>query len=359
MSLQMARDAVDYLVAQSGPRRQLHITFFGGEPLLNIAVIKQTVEYCESIQTPAKKQFVFELITNGTLLSPDVTRYLIAHNFMLMISIDGGREMNNHNRPSVTGRDYFDTIITNARFAHRAYKRARLGLPVKIRANLTHEHHDLIATARYLESQGFTTIGIATIDDLPWSDGTAHACTQQDLDAVAAQRRQLIEEAYADVRVGRRPGAYARRLLREQLNKIASAHFARGLRCGVGRNTNIIDVDGNIYPCHRYGNVQAFVLGNIRNGGLDKQRTMSYYRAVNDASATKCGDCWARYLCGGPCAWLVSEPTGIIQEPRQEECNRICESLECSLLFHRRVRTEAPQLSGGEECGSCACKTPE
>ena len=358
MKLEMAQKCVEYLAHVSGGRTDLQITFFGGEPLLNFRVMQQVVDYCAEVQRRTGKSFVFETITNGTLLTPEIVHYFIENRFALMISLDGTREMNNHNRPSVNGKDCYDTILANARYADQAYKAARVGIPVKVRANLTHEFHDYTGTVRFLESQGFTTIGIGTVDDLPWSDGKLHALSADDLESVVAQRHALLEIAYAKAKAGGRMTVFEAKVLREALAEVAKTRITRGLRCGVGRNTNIVDCEGNIYPCHRYGDMEKYILGNVQDMALNRAQTMSYYLGVNAASSGKCQQCWARYVCGGPCAWEVSNPNGTVLEPDEAACNRIRQGLEQSLKFRSRVEREAPHLLPNRSgCGDCSCGT--
>lgn len=354
MSFDVARAAVDYLVQKSAGRKDLQITFFGGEPLLNRPVLEKVVEYCEAISKTTDKRFTFELITNGTLLTRAVTDYLVQHRFLLMISLDGYREMNAYNRPSVSGHDYFDEILVNAKYAHAAYAKSGLGNPVKVRANLTHSYHDLISTVRFLESQGFTTIGIGTIENLPWSFGL-DACTEADHDEVAAQTQSLIDLAVHKVQQQLPLSPYEAKLLRQSMEAINRSGAVRGLQCGVGRNTNIVDTDGKIYPCHRYGNMSSYVLGDIYSG-LSRESVMSYYARVNTASSGKCQSCWARYLCSGPCAWEVSSPSGAVSEPREESCARIRAGLEAAFVRRERISRVAPAMAqAASGCSSCTC----
>jgi uncharacterized protein len=359
MTFEMARTCVDYLTEKSGPRMDLQITFFGGEPLLNFKVMQQVVDYCRDVRVRTGKSFAFETITNGTLLNRKVVDYFVANQFLLMISLDGYREMNNFNRPSANGRDYFDKIVANAIGALHAYRAAGLSLPVKVRANLTHAHHDLIRTVRFLEDKGFTTIGVAAIDNLPWSVGEQQACTEPDLDEIEAQNVELIETAYAKAKANERLTPYEGKLLNQVLERAQTEKSIRGLKCGVGRNTNIVDTEGNLYPCHRYGNLGSFVLGNVRTGGLDRERMMTYYRVVNSANSTKCQSCWVRMLCSGMCAWELSRPDGTVFEPHENRCRRIRRGFEEVMLFRRRVEIEAPHMiPANKACGtSCACPT--
>ena len=73
----------------SGPRQHCEIDFFGGEPLLNWDVVKQTVEYIESIQEKHNKIFKLTLTTNGMLLTQDKIDYVNEHKMSLVLSLDG------------------------------------------------------------------------------------------------------------------------------------------------------------------------------------------------------------------------------------------------------------------------------
>ena len=358
MSQEMAKSAVDYLVHRSGPRTDLQVTFFGGEPLLNKKVLKWVVAYCREIEAETEKRFTFELITNATLLDEETLDYLVENRFLLMISLDGYREMHEHNRPSVAGHETFDTILANAKRAHKRYRASGLGLPVKVRANLTHEHHDLERVVRFLEGEGFTTIGVAAVDELPWYHGTGHGCTSEDLDEVGKQSRRLLEIGLTKTIAGKRCTPYEARLVRSALKAITTTQFTRGLGCGVGRNTNIVDTNGQIYPCHRYGDMGMYTLGNVQNMTLDEQLVRDYYARVNAASSTKCASCWGRNLCGGPCAWEVSDPNGEIWEPHEDNCRRVLRGFEDTLMLRKRLTKEAPELlpEDSSACGdACVC----
>lgn len=356
MTFEVAAASVDYLVRASGRRSDLQITFFGGEPLLNFKVVRKVVEYCRSIEQQHSKTFSFELITNATLLDPEVVEFIISQRFSLMISMDGYEEMHNHNRPSVSGKNLYPTILRNAKHAVSRYREELPSYPVKIRANLSHEHHDLIRTVRTLENEGFRTIGVSTVDSLPWAEGNLHACDESDLDSIEAQQQELVDIAINKMKTGKALSPYESKLMRGMLDDASSAGSTRGLKCGVGRNTNIVDCDGNIYPCHRYGDLKTYILGDIYSG-LDKKRTMSYYRLVNKASVLGCETCWARNACAGPCAWLVSNPNGDVELPTADHCERIRRGLATALAVRHELKQIRPDLINGlEHCGkTCGC----
>ena len=76
MSFEVGKQALDFLIANSGTRRNLEVDFFGGEPMMNIDVVKELVAYARSVEKAHGKNFRFTLTTNGMLLDEDVMDYL-------------------------------------------------------------------------------------------------------------------------------------------------------------------------------------------------------------------------------------------------------------------------------------------
>lgn len=331
MSFDQAKMAVDHLVRASGKRKDLQVTFFGGEPLLNYSVIREVVAYCHGLQANSRKRFTFELITNGTLLSRDKIHWLADNDFLLMISLDGHREMNRQQRPANDGKDYHQVICQNAKLAHQIYRSKGRRQPIKVRANLTETHSDYTGVVRYLEGEGFPTIGVAPILPLPWDDSNGHACSPETLEDINSQQDELIDGAIEKVLKGQKPSPFEAKLLRIITQERTQNRSLRGLFCGVGRNTNIVDVDGEIYPCHRYGNLKEYSLGNTATG-LDPNKLANYYQKVNVANcSSECKACWARTLCSGDCAWALSDPNGKVLSPDKADCDRKRQGFEKGL----------------------------
>lgn len=347
MPFRVARQAVDYLAWRSGPRPDLQVTFFGGEPLLNWPVIKQLVGYCRELETMGRKRFLFELITNGTLLDKEVVDFLVQEKFLLFVSIDGWKEMHNYNRPSMQKDDLYDLIVANAQYANQQYRKHNLPAP-KVRANLTQKYHDATAVGNYLESLGFTTIGVGAIEPLPHGNPSPSAITEDQADEMSAETDQVMADCLDKLQRKERLGPY----LGTQFNKAIQAPQPRktvGITCGIGRNTVVVDNKGNMFPCHRYEGMDAYMIGNVFTG-LDRQLTMNYYRKVNGHATESCNDCWIRDFCGGGCAWLLSTLDGNIVDPTERECNRRRHSVERTLWLRTQLRNKFPdKLKGGNE----------
>ena len=340
MPWEIAKASVDHLVRNSRSRTDLQVTFFGGEPLLNLPTIRRVVEYCRTLEQTSEKRFVFELITNGTLLDKETADWVASEKFLLFISLDGWEEMHNYNRPSMSGENLHQVILNNARYAAKLYSAE--GLPaVKVRANLTSKYHDIMAVGDYLVSQDFTNIGIGPIEPLPHGDGSPSALTEDQMELLHEQTLNTMVACVKSLEKGEKIGVFAGKLIQNALRQL-QPRLLKGITCGVARNTQVVDNRGNIFPCHRYEGMEAYIIGNVLSGGLDREKTMAYYRKVNGNATNRCHSCWIRDYCAGGCAWLLSAKDGHLADPTERECNRRRKSMESALWMRQRMRAAFP-----------------
>lgn len=336
-----AKQSIDYLVERSAHRTELHITFFGGEPLLNWEILVRAVDYAKLRGRETGKTFVFEVITNGTLLTEERANFLADNNFILMVSIDGWKEMHDYNRPTLGEPSTYETIVKNALYVNNLYK-SRGMRPIKIRANLTHKFQDYFSVFQHLRSIGFERVAVAPIEPLPHGDQSPSAMTEDDMDRHA----EIFQEKALEIlhKIGGKDEITE--MEREIISDYAGDRNPQGLKgliCGVGRNTSCVDHKGNIYPCHRYEGMSAFVIGNVYTGH-DEEKTMRYYRMVNGNATDRCHSCWIRDYCAGGCAWLLSTKQGTIVDPTVRECNRRRRNFENGLFIRSQLRAATPEL---------------
>jgi uncharacterized protein len=343
MSEEQAFQAVDHLVQRSGSRRNLQITFFGGEPTLNFDVIKKVVSYCDDQVAPRhNKTFVFELITNGTLLSGEIADFVDAHDFLLFISLDGWKEMHNTQRPACSGADYHEIILQNAKRIDKRYRERRSKCILKVRANLTAAFPDARAVVNYLESQGFHNIGVAGIYDMPSAASpTPGALRAEQLSWMERQGEDLLWRTLQCIREGKRPSPYGMKSLRKAILRLNKRSRILGMICGVGRNTSAVDTDGNIYPCHRYVNKEAYILGNTAEG-MNEEKTKGFYRRCMTAAMNQCAKCWVREYCKGGCSWDLARDDGNLCPRPPAMCDGVKRGIEMSLWFRKELRRIAP-----------------
>ena len=138
MSLEVAKKSLDFLVANSGLRRNLEVDFFGGEPLMNWDVVRKTVEYGRSLEEKYDKKFRFTLTTNGVLLNDEIMEFANREMANVVLSIDGRKEVHDYMRPTRNGKGSYDVILS--KFQEFAKKRA--GKSYYVRGTYTHNNLD-------------------------------------------------------------------------------------------------------------------------------------------------------------------------------------------------------------------------
>ena len=111
MSFEVGRQAFDFLIQNSGTRRNLEVDFFGGEPLMNWDVVKRLVEYARSVEKEHNKNFRFTLTTNGVLVDDEVIDFCNREMSNVVLSLDGRREINDHFRRDYAGNGSYDKIV--------------------------------------------------------------------------------------------------------------------------------------------------------------------------------------------------------------------------------------------------------
>ena len=113
MTKEVGKAAVDYIIAHSGKRKHCEIDFFGGEPLVNMPVVKYVTEYVRQKEKETGKIFKLTLTTNGVLLNDDNIKWLNDNNISLVLSLDGRKEVHDYMRPDVGGNGTYDKVVKN------------------------------------------------------------------------------------------------------------------------------------------------------------------------------------------------------------------------------------------------------
>ncbi len=343
MTLETARQAIDFLVRRSGKRGYLGVQFFGGEPLLNAEVMKQLVDYAEQISRPARKRFHFQISTNGTLLTEEIQDYIVQHDMGTLVSIDGDEDTHNRQRPLRGGGPSFHLIIDKAKQLNEKFNR-RGRRVLKIRANIVNGRQiDLRRISEFFENLGFRYVGISGIHPRPGEE-KEHSFDDAALDRWRDESDPMFMEWLEAIdRQERPPNNYAASQALKALKAVIVSRPLGAIRCGVGRNTNAVDVDGNIFPCHRYVGLENYIVGNVWTG-MDEKRTADYYRQLIRSNMTHCAACWARTKCGGPCPWEVSRTSGEIAPPSDGFCRSTRHGFERAFYLYVCLAERRPEL---------------
>lgn len=374
-----AERTIDAYFAEAPRRDAQTITFFGGEPLLNPDVIRETVAYAKRRAAELGKQVDFTMTSNLTLLTEDMADFLAREGFHVMVSIDGDREGHDRYRKAADGSGTYDVVTRNLQVLISRMRAHGTRLP-KIRATLTAENSDPIAAERHLRGLGTPLVMIGE------THGTVAGTGAHDVNASAESRARSarpVEDAVdaaltaldADpAALPELPRSLVKALvaIHEEVTRTEPHGPARPSLCGVCRNMKAVTPTGDLFPCHRYVGMEAFKMGNLREGGLDRHKVRDYYDRLYGVYQEKCAPCWLRHLCGGQCPWYLSTADGAIQTPDDAMCDDIRDGYErrfglyATLLsrfpaaFEALLGTTAAELRG-EEAGTLAgdCKSPE
>ena len=160
MSFEVGKKALDFLVANSGSRRNLEVDFFGGEPTMNFEVVKQLVEYGRSLEEEHNKKFRFTLTTNGILLNDEILDFANKEMSNIVLSIDGRKEINDLMRPTRNNHgSSYDIIMP--KFKKVAESRNQMNYYV--RGTFTHNNLDFSEDVLHLADEGFEQISVEPV----------------------------------------------------------------------------------------------------------------------------------------------------------------------------------------------------
>ncbi|MEI6286918.1 MAG: thioether cross-link-forming SCIFF peptide maturase [Bacillota bacterium] len=318
MTWEVAKAAVDFLVGASGSRQHCEIDFFGGEPLMNLPVVKQTIDYVRDIERKTGKIFKLTLTTNAVALNDDVIKYLNSENVSLVLSIDGRKPIHDQLRPDCAGNGSYEQVL-------RGIKRAvesRSGKNYYVRGTFTAKNTDFFEDVIHLAEQGFAEISlepvVTSIAELQLqSEHLPEIFLQYELLA-----KKLFEYWHED-------------------NAINFFHYNIDLNngpcivkrisgCGAGSDYLAVDPTGKLFPCHQFVGKTEFCVGNVLDGITDHS-IVEQLSAASVFSKPECGDCWAKYFCSGGCHANNYNHNSDFNKPYQLGCQMQKKRLEMAL----------------------------
>ena len=329
MPWEIAKQAVDLVFRRAGNARDIYITFFGGEPLLNKPVLLQTIRYSQEKGAEQGKQVHYSMTTNATLLDDEIIDVISRYNFGLMVSMDGPPPVHDHMRPFVNGRGSYD--VAAAKIKQLMKKRRS----VTVRCTLSNQYLDRKEIVEFLEDFGFSRVGMSRCSGRVDEQGP-YDIGQEENKILKQQDEYFLDRLLSQLERGEpvrfNPWTTAIRNIHDRSN--------RRMRCGVGRGTTTVGIDGKLYPCHRYVGMEHYVLGHVSTG-INRDRFADYLRAYF-RTKRKCESCWAINICGGYCPWYVSRDDGTCQEPSDWWCEEVKNWYEQGIWLYDTLRSRYP-----------------
>ncbi len=321
MPFEVGKQAFDFLIANSGTRRNLEVDFFGGEPLMNWDVVKELVAYARSIEKEHNKNFRFTLTTNGVLLSDEIIDFLNREMSNVVLSLDGRREVNDHFRKNYLGEGSYDVIVP--KFQRLVEKRG--GKNYYVRGTFTHNNVDFTNDLFHMADLGFTELSMEPVVCPP---GDPYALTEEDMPKLLEQYEILAREMIKRKREGRGFTFYHYML---DL-KNGPCIYKRITGCGSGTEYMAVTPWGELFPCHQFVGDEKYSLGNIWDGVTNKA-VQDEFRGCNSYSRPECCDCWARLYCSGGCAANAYHATGSIGGVYSYGCELFKKRIECAVMM--------------------------
>ncbi len=319
MSAETGKKAMDFLIKNSGKRRNLEVDFFGGEPLMNFDVVKEVVEYAREQEKIYDKNFRFTITTNGVLLNDDNIDYINKNMSNVVLSLDGRKEVNDNVRCKVDGSGSYDSIVSKLiRVAE-----SRNQDNYYVRGTFTRYNLDFSKDVLHLADLGFKQTSVEPVvsePDVPYS------LREEDLQQLYDEYENLVEEYLERKRQGKGFNFFHFMIDLEQ----GPCVIKRLSGCGAGCEYLAVAPNGDIYPCHQFVGTEEYKMGNIDSESLNLD-IRNKFESCNVYTKNKCRECFAKFYCSGGCMANACLLNGDINEPHEISCKLQRKRVECSL----------------------------
>lgn len=321
MSYEVGKRALDFLIENSGTRRNLEVDFFGGEPLMNWDVVKQLVAYARSVEKEHNKNFRFTLTTNGVLIDDDVIEFSNKEMSNVVLSLDGRKEIHDLTRVDFAGNGSYDRIVPK----FKKMVDARGGKEYYMRGTFTHANPDFTKDVFHMADLGFTELSMEPVVCAP---DDPSALTPEDIELVKKEYEVLAEEMIKRKKEGR-PFTFYHYML--DLTS-GPCIYKRISGCGSGTEYMAVTPWGDLYPCHQFVGEEEYKLGDIWNG-VTNEGVREEFRSCNAYSREECKDCWAKLYCSGGCAANAYHASGSIRGIYKPGCELFKKRIECAIMI--------------------------
>lgn len=331
MSAETAQKAIDLLVTLSEGRRNLEVDFFGGEPMMNFNVLKQTVAYARGIEAEKGKNFRFTVTTNGLTLNEENIEYINREMSNVVLSLDGRREINDRMRVTVGGNGSFDTIVPK----FQRLVQGRGDKEYYVRGTYTRYNLDFDADVLALHDLGFDQISVEPVVGPETDD---YAIQPQHLADIEQSYTRLMERMIGDQQKKTRPFNFFHFMM-DLSNGPCAIKRLKG--CGSGNEYVAITPEGDIYPCHQFVGNEEFKMGDVDNG-ITAPAIKEEFAQANLLHKIECQECWAKFFCSGGCNANNHAFRGSILQPHEMSCELEKIRLECAIALQaaKHIETE-------------------
>ena len=328
MSFEVGKKALDFLIENSGNRKNLEVDFFGGEPLMNWDVVKQLVEYGRSKEKEYNKNFRFTMTTNGVLLNDEIMEYCNREMSNVVLSLDGRKEVNDQMRPFRNGKGSYELIVPK----FQKFAKLRGEKDYYIRGTFTRNNMDFAKDVLEFADLGFESM---SIEPVVAQEDEDYSIRQEDIPAILEEYDKLAVEYIKRQKEGRGFNFFHFNIDLTQGPCVAK----RLSGCGSGTEYLAVTPWGDFYPCHQFVGEEEFLLGNVDTGVTNTQ-IRDEFKLCNVYAKDKCRDCFARFYCSGGCAANSYNFHGSITDAYDIGCEMQKKRIECAIMIKAALAEE-------------------
>jgi radical SAM protein with 4Fe4S-binding SPASM domain len=341
LTFEVAKDAIDFLVDKYAPCASKYVVDLSGsgEPLLQIDLIKQIVEYCKKKRNEICKNIEVMFCTNLTLLTPEIVEYLDNEpSIILGTSIDGDQITNDNNRVYANGKGTYADIVKGLKM----FKNKKLGLAVTI----TPLNQDVDLIYDYLYH--LPNVDCVSMKFIRCYDGSKYDFDNFDVPYLVSRYEKLCNNILNEVNKGNFD--YFRKILKgaDMLGNYTRNAVLKNIvsynRCDAGTKRLMINYEGDVYACSVMANNEHFYLGNIMQ--KSKEINNSIFLKSNILTSKKCIDCNMRYRCGGECYATSYLKYNNLFTSNPKLCLIKCELLKLSMSLSERIKNSNNKIFG-------------
>lgn len=321
MSYEVGKQALDFLIANSGSRRNLEVDFFGGEPLMNFEVVKQLVAYGRQQEKIHNKNFRFTLTTNGVLLDDDTMEFLNKEMANVVMSLDGRPEVHDKMRPTPNKKGSYALVAP--KFQKLAKLRGQKDYYA--RGTFTRYNLDFSKDVLHLVDLGFTQV---SVEPVVAPKEEPYALREEDIPKICEEYDLLAKELLQRKKEGR-----GFNFFHFMIDLTGGPCVAKRLSgCGSGTEYLAVTPWGDLYPCHQFVGNEDFLMGNVFDG-IKRTDLQKQFKSCNVYSKEKCKNCFAKFYCSGGCAANAFNFHGDINDAYDIGCKLQQKRVECAIMI--------------------------
>ena len=281
ISFENIKNLIDYELSRK--QKYCIIIFYGGEPVLQKNIIKDTIDHINSKM--CKTEFYYGITTNGTLLDDDFIKYMKENKFVnIAYSIDGMQETHDLNRKTIDGSGTFNIVEKNAKKLLNCFDEV-VAMSVITKNNLS----NLSKNVEYLINMGFKYINLLFDYSQDWQDKDLYEIKKQYNKIAEIYAEKIFQEF--DVEIP---------LIDDKIKTYIKDEYNCNQDCKFGMKTINVGTDGNFYPCMQFVNNQDFVIGNCKDG-IDINARINLIKNTKKENEM-CKNCAIRKRCKHTCA---------------------------------------------------------